>query len=316
MIENEASEEEHEGPQNASVYDFLYHDARRIGSFLAQFDDSGHLQQIRQSESAAKSSGQKSAASAGGGVPLVAQGQASHERTAGTEGRESLERVYDPLWSNARTLLDYLEAATLIHRDITNARIGQFVIASGNLSVLNAAMLPKIWESASIRDLAIRSSVNSAKDALKALPKNPALRPADREKLEKEAIRTAEATSRTALDLLPAFPHSAQCTITGGNFSVWSSLSAEGLVSSAADLSLKHGTEIPGTWHLLGILDALPDKIAPQILIPPNPPNVGLEHMGKLIKNFSNIGRQILGRSEAAYGVTALLLFREVSAGS
>jgi hypothetical protein len=36
-------------PQNDSVYDFLYQDVRRVGSFLDQFDVAGHLQQIVQS---------------------------------------------------------------------------------------------------------------------------------------------------------------------------------------------------------------------------------------------------------------------------
>ena len=48
------SREAHAEPPNDSVYDFLYHDARRVGSFLAQFDDAGHLQQVTQGDTAAK----------------------------------------------------------------------------------------------------------------------------------------------------------------------------------------------------------------------------------------------------------------------
>ena len=43
---------------------------------------------------------------------------------------------------------------------------------------------------------------------------------------------------------------------------VWTSLKEDALIVSAADLTLKHGTAIAGTWNMLGILDALPDHNA------------------------------------------------------
>ena len=49
-----ASGEEPDDPSQDSVYDFLYCDTRRIGSFLAQFDVSGHLQQVTASDSISK----------------------------------------------------------------------------------------------------------------------------------------------------------------------------------------------------------------------------------------------------------------------
>ena len=84
-------------------------------------------------------------------------------------------------------------------------------------------------------------------------------------------------------------------------------------MGTVADLSLKHGTEIPGEWHLLGVLDALPDQIPAQTVVV----NTGVpQHFGTLIKNFSNLGRTLLGRAPEAYGMTALLLFRKVSTQS
>jgi hypothetical protein len=66
-----ASDPEPDGQSTDSVYDFLYHDARRVASLLAQFDPSGHLTGIKQTESAESGSGMKFGASAGGNV-LVA----------------------------------------------------------------------------------------------------------------------------------------------------------------------------------------------------------------------------------------------------
>src|SRR5271170_5244174 len=99
----------------------------------------------------------------------------------------------------------------------------------------------------------------------------------------------------------------------GPGFSVWSTLANEGMIGTVADLALKHGTDIPGLWHLLGILDAMPSQIPPQIDIP----YTGVpSHFGTMIRNFANLARTALGRPPDAYGTTALLLFREVAAGT
>jgi hypothetical protein len=106
-------------PKNDSVYDFLFYDKQRVGSFLAQFDDTGHLQQIIERETANKSSKRGVKFNLGGGGSIAgtgAQGNIGFERSPGVEGSEASERVYDPLWTNARTLLDYLTSADLINR--------------------------------------------------------------------------------------------------------------------------------------------------------------------------------------------------------
>jgi hypothetical protein len=297
------------------VYDFLYHDSRRVGSFLAQFDYFGHLQQITATETATKGTKPGYSLKLAGNVPMPgtfegAEGSVTLGREPSQTGSEAQERVYDPLWSNARALLDYLDERNLIQRDVTAGRLGQFVIASGSLSILNMGLLPAIWEAAGVREAGVRQSVENAKRQWNASPENKALKPPDRARIEKEFLKAAEKNAQGGLDVLPLFPHSAQCTIAGLNFSVWSTLGLDGMVGTVGDLSLKHGTEIPGEWHLLGVLDALPNPIPPQIPIV----NTGSPmHMGVLMKNLSNLGRLLLGRAPESYGVTALLLFREVS---
>lgn len=49
-----ASQEEQGEAGPDSVFDFLYHDSRRIGSFLSQFDNNGLLTAINQGESASR----------------------------------------------------------------------------------------------------------------------------------------------------------------------------------------------------------------------------------------------------------------------
>jgi hypothetical protein len=301
-----------------SVFDFLYHDSRRIGSFLAQFDSFGHLQQLTASETASKGSKRGYSVKLAGNVPIPGspespEGSITFNRDPGEGGSEAQARVYDPLWTNALALLDYLDERGLIQRDVTGSRLGQFVIASGELSILNADMLPKIWETQGVRDVVTRHLVENTKKQWSSKPENARLRESERAKAEKAAVKASELNARLGMEIMPFFPHSAQCTVKGSNYSVWSTLSAEGMVGTVADLSLKHGTKIPGEWHLLGVLDALPNPIPAQIEIINN----GIpEHMETLIENLSNLGRTILGRKPEAYGVTALLLFRSVSIAS
>jgi hypothetical protein len=142
-----ASDVEREEHESDSVFDFLYHDVRRVGSFLAQFDDAGHLQGLTQSETVSKRLKRGWRFALGGGIPDAgATGEASIERGPAEGGSETSERVYDPLWTNARTFLDYLAERDMIQRDIHKGRIGQFVLAKGNLLVVDVTMLKNAWE--------------------------------------------------------------------------------------------------------------------------------------------------------------------------
>lgn len=311
-----ASDAAQDEQNTGSVYDFLYNDARRVGSFLSQFDTFGHLQNVTVDETASKGTKRGFSVKLSGSVPVPgalesAEGGITLARDPGQSGTEGLARGYDPLWTNALSLLDYLDERGLIHRDITKARLGQFVIASGELTVLNPEMLQKMWDaSGTIGKIAVATAVKNAQDKWRADPANQALKGTARAAAEKKHLATAEQTARGGFEALRHFPYPPQCTIKGTDFSVWSSLSANGLVGTVGDLSLKHGTEIPGTWHLLGILDALPNPIPAQVVIPISDTP---RHLGDAIKNVSNLSRTLLGRGADAFGMTSLLLFRQVS---
>src|SRR5258708_22683520 len=109
-----ASGAEHDDQNTDSVYDFLYHDARRIGSFLAQFDNFGHRQEVTSSETASKGAKRGYSLKLGGSLPLPgspegAEGGITLGMDPSQSGSEGQMRVYDPLWTNALTLLDYLD---------------------------------------------------------------------------------------------------------------------------------------------------------------------------------------------------------------
>jgi hypothetical protein len=69
--EEKALEKELDALENDSVFDFLYCDSGRIGSFLAQFDDSGLLEKVIQRESASRGVKRGLELSVGGGATLA-----------------------------------------------------------------------------------------------------------------------------------------------------------------------------------------------------------------------------------------------------
>jgi hypothetical protein len=235
------SDEARDEQSTDSVYDFLYHDSRRIGSFLAQLDPSGHLQQVTQEESrllgrTSTFAGTVSATATvnlpltESGMEIEGQGNLEHERTK--EGSEGSSRVYDPLWTNARTFLDLIDEHDLLQRDPRKARLGQLVIVSGSLEVMDFSIIKGLWSTQRVRTL--------MSEGLKALPE------------------AQQADIWAVLDLVQNFPSLVQATLTAGSVRVWSPLLSECLVTSGLDLLLKHGTSVGGIWNMVAILDARP----------------------------------------------------------
>lgn len=139
-----------DAPENHSVYDFLYNDSRRIGSYLSQFGV-GHLQKLTQTKEAERGSHEGYETEGKVGIPGVAGGTHKQMQETSLAAAESSVRVYDPLWSNARAFLDHLSENELIRRNIDGANIGQFVLATGFLSIQDLAMFKEAWKLQSIQ---------------------------------------------------------------------------------------------------------------------------------------------------------------------
>lgn len=301
-----ASERQQGDQASDSVYDFLYHDSRRIASFLAQFETYGVPQQVKASEAVAQIQTTKGGLGASLQLPLLAKGQANVDVTTTDEERDIAEKIYDPLWRNARALLDYLTERDMIQRDILSARIGRFVLATGSLLVLDAAMLKEAWGKSSIKRR-LQHGIDQEKPE-----------PNRNERKRREATGQKPVVNddtQFLVDLLSLFPHSVQAHLVGQDYRVWCCLSADSLVGLSSDLMLKHGVSVPGQWHMLGVLDALPEPADPEAanLLEQDTAQKAETAGGILVAHLSPIARRLLGRPSSAYGITPLLVFREVS---
>lgn len=284
-----------------SVYDFLFHDGRRIASILAQLDPSGHLTQVSKSTAAKRGKDEISTIDAKAGIPGVAQIKNDNSTKITHSREDEVLRVYDPTWSNARELLDLLSLRGLIERDLTKAHLGQIVLCSGGLSFLDLKMVQSSWGMKSVQAL-IRAGV----------PPQTGKSRSERRKGGALGTSTPATFDQTSffLEMIPHFPHGIQVSLTGKE-RVWCTLDETGLSGESSHITLKHGVAVPGEWSILGVLDAKPDHSG----------GVGQAHgqsvdgedlVANLAKTLAPIMRLFVGRPADAYGVTPLLLFRKV----
>jgi len=300
-----------------SVFDFLYHDARRIGSFIAQIDPAGHLTSLKQIEAVETGSGMDFNASTSGTIAIARAGAALQDRRTASE-RESLERTYDPLWTNALSLLDMLDERQMIHDGLVGARIGQFVKISGSLTVTDLTLWKGLWSMPALKEVmsdSVTPDTSSQQQRNRAgRRKHEATRSAPNQKT------TLEHQMDAALGLIGMLPHTIQARIiTDDGTSAWCSLREDGLVVSASDLTLKHGTTVSGRWTMVGVLDALaeigPDGLATQSALDARKETqaVGVGPMGDLMQSLTPAIRGLLGRPNQAHGITPLVIFRKIN---
>jgi hypothetical protein len=266
-----------QGPESEnSIYDFIYVDHQRVALFLSQFDQSGKLTGLTRS---VREVHQKTL-SAGVDKLVVAKRESESSAT------EEMQREFDPQWVLPLTLLDALEDEQLIHRDISTAALGQFVLCSGSLSIVDFAILKSLAE-------------------LPAFKKQLTLR---FDQQLKGAAKGMKEMGELLRQFLTILPYNLQATIATPQREVWCCLKQEGMMLPQAEVFLKHGFGLPGTWHALGLLDARPNESS-SVQSPKTTPS--------LLEIFTNqLGpavRQAFGRPSRAFGITPIILFREVS---
>lgn len=305
-----ASGEEQGAPESASVYDFLYHDSRRIGSFLAQFDENGLLTGLKRGESVTKGASRGFRLGVGASSPMFGGGNIDIERGPGEAGEENLERAYDPHWANAREFLDALTERHMIQRNITEARIGQFVLVSGSLIIADLKMLKSFWPLPMVQKAMSTAAVaNSTPE-----PTGNRQQRLSQQSQQRRQPKGPSDEIKIVMEVLPHLPHSGQMHIVNEDFAVWGSAAEGAMISDMSDLVLMHGAKVAGTWNMLGILDALPYE-PNQALTPVEMVRSGMtsDSIAKAALSLGPYIRTAMGRPLLSYGMTPLLVFRTVA---
>lgn len=110
--------------------------------------------------------------------------------------------------------------------------------------------------------------------------------------------------------VLSVLPPLVQMKCFNGTEEAWGTLTPEHMLSDFSELAFKHGRGLPGEWTVVGLLDALPDDV-----IDAAPHVVNTEVENGLLQVMDAM-RTFLGRRPYAYGITPLLIYRQVFAPS
>lgn len=293
-------------PSGPFVLDFLYHDSRRIGSFLSQFEGDGHLQQMTTSKEGSKGKKENSNQEVKGNVG-VASGTAKGGTETAFEMTEGYAKVFDPYWTNARAFLDHLSEHDMLQRNLGEAELGQFVFVKGWLSVLDLVMFKEVWKLPSFQKKMKAGAVGNAKTSTMTAA-------------QKAVFHENKENADLFVDLMQVMPHSVHASLLSSEEDAarmfWCTLRDEYLVMPASDIALAHGTMLPGEWSMVGILTALPDHLSPNFEYEPSEdlePGIMQSVVGNVAQSIAPIVKTFLGRPAAAYALTPLLVFREVA---
>lgn len=292
--------------KSPSVLDFLYHDHRRIGSFLSQFEETGVLSQVTHSNTAQENEETIASHSADLGVPGVVKGKTGVDERAGSGLSDTSHRVYDPFWSNARAFLDFLSDKDMLEDNINNAKIGQFVIVSGYLSILDLVMFKEAWKMKTIQ--------RKMMDGIA-----PSRKMANMTAAQRDEAKESKENAELFIELMQVMPHAVHARLLEKADErtnlIWCTLQDEYLVAPASDISLTHGANMSGEWSIVGILSAYPEYSTPDMSTQFDETDMGMTQsiIGQLSNILSPMVRIALGRPSAAHAVTPLLIFRSAN---
>lgn len=257
------------------VYDFFYHDQQRVGSFLSQFHVSeGVPGKFRRTENVSESSAESRQ------VGILGRKEEDDHRQRDI----SKEMTFDPIWENARSLIDYLIDHRLVSDEPAKARLGQLMLLRNvSISVIDMGMISSMWGPNHISTLMTMS--------------NSSLGTREEEKLLGSILQSS-------------MPQSLQCYVRTGNNDLWCNLRRGSLVVQTEDFALKHGVRIPGTWNIVSVLDAKPDN---RTAAAAKQETEGLSMLCQAVSTLVPFIKESMGRPKSCYGITPILIYRQVN---
>jgi hypothetical protein len=261
-----------ESAEIAGIYDFLYVDRARISALYAQLFPQGILTGVKTTAQQSFSADQN----IGTDIKLL---KADTKSTEG--GSEGIEHMFDASWSIPLEVLECLRSRSLVRQSLQGAGLGCIILTDCYLRVIEFASMDNLWEPA------MHIFVESAQ------PPQP---------ISPEAISTIS-------QILKAMPRAIHAHYLTRDAALWSSLQPENLTIPTADLTLKYGGTISGSWKLLYLLDAWPDA--------GDPPDLsGVWSAGEMMNGILTAVHSLrgaIGRPAGWVGITPLMIFRDIA---
>lgn len=265
------------------LFDFIYLDRDRIASYYAQLFPDGVLTALKRTHGTSDKDGKAGSV----GLPKVLGVTHEQAETVLT----GLERNFDPAWTVPVQVINALAERGYVSEDISASGLGQVVLFTGRLQVIDLRMIQGLWEP--IISVHNKQQLSSAKT-----------------NSERRAAQAEQANAKEISQILPKLPHMLQMRVFDNGTHLWGTMDPAGMTINPADLTFKHGPSIGGTWRMLCVLDAKPETERsddePMIL----PTSLGELEAGMLKMTLGL--RQQFGRPYGDYGVTPIAIFRAI----
>ncbi|HYL73277.1 MAG TPA: hypothetical protein VEU96_03680 [Bryobacteraceae bacterium] len=190
-----------------------------------------------------------------------------------TLGHEGIEHVFDASWAVPLEVLAVLKARSLVRRSLKDPVLGAVVLLDAHLRIIDYATMKDLWEPA------LNAFVGEEKAAeMKGL-----------------------------VSFIKGVPHTMHAHFLTSEALLWASLEPGSLTVPSADIVLKHGGLVSGSWKVLFVVDAFP--------VYGDPPEFHSWSAGQAtegVLNAINLLRTQIGRPHDWFGCTPLMIYRDI----
>lgn len=264
-----------------SLFDFLYVDKEKVAYLYSQLFPEGLM--IGYDVSSSEDDKQTNTI----GLSKIVKAGVDVTQTS----TQSQTHRFDTQWSAAIVLLDKLsESNRLKKSDITEATLGDLVLIEGSLQILDFDLIKKgLVPFLDTAENIISRQSNTAKKNFK-----------------KEADMI-----KGMMKFISCVENAVNINLLTNNETVWASSKREYFNISPQSICLEHGSSITGKWNLLAILNEAPDNDFQSIK--DSVSNIKGNKLTDIFNKISDGFREFTGRGENCYGVTPILLFRELN---
>lgn len=278
-----------QGPESRdSVFDFVYVDTKRIALYLAQFSEFGHLTNLVRSVQE-------------GDHNKLTIGPRGLQAEAGESQQTSLQKHYDTQWVAPLSLLEELQHRDMIKHTFEEVRLGDIFILPGELSLIDIGMFARVWDVVATHHEPKETRAGNRQQRRAAAAQGINL-----------ASPAQGQQSALGLRIMGALDQPLFVNFHSKGRRFWSLGESGCVVGEATALAMKHGLAVQGKWHLLAVLDTMPEKPSREADWLARICGEEGNLMGsQFIEIFAEFGK-MLGRPEGSYGVTPLAIFREV----
>ncbi|OSI06798.1 hypothetical protein BWD08_10575 [Neisseria animaloris] len=268
---------ERQEAEESCLYDFIYINHDVLSFYNAQLDKDGLLTQsvVTHASEEQMKQGLK------GGVPMLG---GNYEQ--GSHLKSSRQNSFDTSKNMPLNVIRELNERGLIHKEIDAAQLGQIVLFSGRMQIVDFALMNSIVKPAKNMEVA-------------GMPNSTAA--------QKRKRQEKEAEVKAVVSIMEVLPKLLQIRIFDDERSAWCAVKHDDMLPNTFALALKHSVTVPGEWHVLAVLDALPDDTEVD--------RKAFEYMTDLDNGYFSAFlhlRGVMGRRFNEYGITPLAIFRKV----